>query len=145
MKFATYFHLVVQLRMSGAVPLLPLYAFRAWIETTLPFLKVNCCAHKSLLLFLSWATWIQPTPSHWLSLWSLFNIILPSMPPYSKWSSSIQVSLPNSCMHFSPHLCHMPHASSFGDPDISHAKCQLKTVVIGTHHCKLRGHAAHVC
>jgi hypothetical protein len=35
MKLNTYIHLVPRLRMSGAVPLLPLFALMAWIGTTL--------------------------------------------------------------------------------------------------------------
>jgi hypothetical protein len=41
-----YPHLVPNLRMSGAIPLLPLYASMVWKRTTLPFVYVIC----SLLL-----------------------------------------------------------------------------------------------
>jgi hypothetical protein len=34
-KNLTHFHLVPKLRMGGATPLRPLYAFIAWTETTL--------------------------------------------------------------------------------------------------------------
>ena len=33
----TQIHLASRLRMSGAVPIFPLYAFMAWTGTTLPF------------------------------------------------------------------------------------------------------------
>jgi hypothetical protein len=39
-KLTTLPHLAQQLRSSGAIPLLPLYAFIAWIRTTLPFQEV---------------------------------------------------------------------------------------------------------
>jgi hypothetical protein len=38
-KLTTYLHIVPRLRMTGAIPLLPLYAFMAWLRTTLPVLK----------------------------------------------------------------------------------------------------------
>jgi len=38
--FATHPHLVLNLRMSGAIPLFRLYAFMAWTETTFVFLSV---------------------------------------------------------------------------------------------------------
>jgi hypothetical protein len=37
MKLTTDLNLVLRLRMVGAIPLLPLYAFIAWTETMLPF------------------------------------------------------------------------------------------------------------
>jgi hypothetical protein len=37
----TLFHLMSSLRMSGAIPLFPLYAFMAWTRKTLPIL-VTC-------------------------------------------------------------------------------------------------------
>jgi hypothetical protein len=36
-KLTTYLHLVPRLRLSGAIPLLPLYVFMAWTGTALPF------------------------------------------------------------------------------------------------------------
>jgi len=36
-KLTTYLHLMLRLRMSGAIPLLPLCVFKAWTGTTLPF------------------------------------------------------------------------------------------------------------
>jgi hypothetical protein len=36
--------LVVRLRMSGAVSLLPLCAFRGWTEVTLHFIKFESCS-----------------------------------------------------------------------------------------------------
>jgi hypothetical protein len=40
-KLKTDFHVVLRLRMSGAVPLLPIYALMAWTETPLPFM-IGC-------------------------------------------------------------------------------------------------------
>ena len=37
LKLTTHLHLVPRLRMSGAIPLLPLYAFVAWTGKALPF------------------------------------------------------------------------------------------------------------
>jgi hypothetical protein len=37
LKLTTYLHLVPRLRMSGAIRLLPLYAFMAWAGTTVLF------------------------------------------------------------------------------------------------------------
>jgi hypothetical protein len=37
MLLSIHFHIVPRLRMSGATPLLPLYAFKAWTEITLHF------------------------------------------------------------------------------------------------------------
>ena len=36
-EFATHLRPVPRLRMNGAIPLLPLYAFMAWTGTSLPF------------------------------------------------------------------------------------------------------------
>lgn len=36
-KLITHLHLVLRLRVSGALPLLPLYAFMTQTRTTLPF------------------------------------------------------------------------------------------------------------
>ena len=36
-----YLHLAPRLRMSGAIPLLPVYAFMAWTGTALPFFLAN--------------------------------------------------------------------------------------------------------
>ena len=36
-KLTIHLHLVPVLRMSAAMPLLPMYAFMSWTETTLPF------------------------------------------------------------------------------------------------------------
>jgi hypothetical protein len=36
MKLTTHLNLVLRLRMVGAIPLLPLYAFMSWTETLLP-------------------------------------------------------------------------------------------------------------
>jgi len=38
MTLTTHLHLAPKLRMSGAMPLLPLYAFVTWTVNTLPFL-----------------------------------------------------------------------------------------------------------
>jgi hypothetical protein len=38
----TDLHLALRLRMSGAIPLLLLYAFLAWTGATLPFLTFLC-------------------------------------------------------------------------------------------------------
>jgi len=41
-KLTTDFHLVPSVRVSGAIPSLPFYAFLAWTETTLtPFITDN--------------------------------------------------------------------------------------------------------
>ena len=37
MMLATYLHLVPRLRMSGAIPPLPVFAFMAWTRTILLF------------------------------------------------------------------------------------------------------------
>jgi hypothetical protein len=47
-----HLHLVPRLRMNGAIPLLPLYAFMAWTGTALPlpfpwFITVSTNTHKS--------------------------------------------------------------------------------------------------
>jgi hypothetical protein len=39
-KLTTHLHLVPRLRMIGAMPLLPLYAFMVWTETTLPLTDI---------------------------------------------------------------------------------------------------------
>jgi hypothetical protein len=36
-KLTTHLHLVPRLRIGGAVPVFPLYAFITWTRTTLPF------------------------------------------------------------------------------------------------------------
>jgi len=41
MTLTTHFHLVPTLRMSGTIPLLPLYAFMVWTGTTLLFTKLQ--------------------------------------------------------------------------------------------------------
>jgi len=38
--------------MSGAVPLLPLYAFTTWTATTLPFLDVHVTMHRDKFLII---------------------------------------------------------------------------------------------
>jgi hypothetical protein len=38
LRLTTQIHLVPRLRINGAVPLFPLYAFMVWTETTLPFI-----------------------------------------------------------------------------------------------------------
>ena len=38
-KLTAHLHLVPRLRMSGAIPLLPLYAFRVWTGKTLPLIS----------------------------------------------------------------------------------------------------------
>jgi len=40
MKLITHLHLWPRLRMSGAVPLLPLYPSMAWTGETLPFITL---------------------------------------------------------------------------------------------------------
>jgi hypothetical protein len=37
-KITTHLHLVLRLRMNGAIPLLPLYSFMVWTGKTLPLL-----------------------------------------------------------------------------------------------------------
>ena len=37
----THLHLVVRLRMSGAIPLLPTYTFMTWIRENLSFICIN--------------------------------------------------------------------------------------------------------
>jgi hypothetical protein len=58
MKLTTCLHLVLRLRMHGAVPLLPMYAFMAWtgtsllhtlIRTFLFRLKLNSRKYKVLI------------------------------------------------------------------------------------------------
>lgn len=40
MKFTTHLHVLLSLRVSGATPLLPLYAFKAWRRTTVAITHV---------------------------------------------------------------------------------------------------------
>jgi hypothetical protein len=42
MKLITHLHLVSRLRISGAIPLIPLYAFKMWTGEMLPF---TCTIH----------------------------------------------------------------------------------------------------
>ena len=54
---------------------------------------------------------MQDTPSsHFFKIY--FNIILPSMPRFSKWPLSLRLSRTKPCMHlYSPHTSSMPHSS----------------------------------
>jgi hypothetical protein len=52
MKLTAHLHLVPRLRMSGAIPVLPLYAFMVWTGKTLPSLYV-------FLLHVIWLTVIH--------------------------------------------------------------------------------------
>jgi hypothetical protein len=45
----SHFHLVQRLRISGAIPLLPLYAFMAWTRTTLPVPTAKCWENTSVV------------------------------------------------------------------------------------------------
>ena len=46
-RLTTHIHLVPRLRMSGAVPLLPLYAFMAWTGKTLIYLFVMATVNQN--------------------------------------------------------------------------------------------------
>jgi hypothetical protein len=82
MKFTTYLDLVPRLRMSGAIPVFPLYAFMAWVWTTLLLSfaykkggKTDCSNYQSISLF---------SPTHKI----LFSI-LPRLTPYVNWKSLV--------------------------------------------------------
>jgi hypothetical protein len=47
----THLHLVPRLRMSGAIPLLPLYDFMAWTETKFPYLLIFEMGYRNNVLF----------------------------------------------------------------------------------------------
>jgi hypothetical protein len=55
MKLTTYFHLVPRLRMSGAIRVLPPYAFMAWTGTTLLFLLLHSTSCENLVCSLLFA------------------------------------------------------------------------------------------
>jgi hypothetical protein len=57
---------------------------------------------------LSWARWIQSTPSHPISLKSI-PILASHLRLDLPGDSSFQVFRPKFCMNFSYHTCYMPH------------------------------------
>jgi hypothetical protein len=62
-KLTTHLDLVLRLRMSGAVPHLPLYAFMAWTGKNLPFLPLVVRATSKVVQI--WAWWWDEMLANW--------------------------------------------------------------------------------
>ena len=71
-----HLYLVPGLRMSGAVPMLPLYAFMVWTEKNLPWLCV--CHERTLGHNLSWTRFLLSAQS------------LPLIPPNSAFTITME-------------------------------------------------------
>jgi hypothetical protein len=60
MKLTTDLHLVPMLRMSGAIPLLPLYAFMTWAGRTLTFTFFIVCVNYKFPILNCFSLFLLP-------------------------------------------------------------------------------------